>query len=46
LLKVTQTWTIVSNFGYFLLGNKDSNPWLGDSNLFALPQNWQKDSNL
>jgi hypothetical protein len=27
-------------------GNKDSNPWLWDSNLLALPQNSQKDSNL
>jgi hypothetical protein len=36
----------LSNFGFFLPGNKDSNPWLWDSNLLALPQNWQKDSNL
>jgi hypothetical protein len=36
----------LSNFGFFLPGNKDSTPWLWDSNLLALPQNWQKDSNL
>jgi hypothetical protein len=46
MLKVAQFWTIVSNFGCFLPGNKDSNPWLWDSNLLALPQNLLKDSNL
>jgi hypothetical protein len=46
MLKVTQIWTILINFGFFLPGNKDSNPWLWDSNLLALPQNSQKDSNL
>jgi hypothetical protein len=44
--KVAQFFTILSNFGCFLPGNKDSNPWLWDSNLLALPQNSQKDSNL
>jgi hypothetical protein len=29
-----------------LLGNRDSNSWLLDSNLLALTQNWQKDSCL
>jgi hypothetical protein len=46
VLKVAQFWTTLSNCGCFLPGNKDSNPWLWDSNLLALPQNSQKDSNL
>jgi hypothetical protein len=44
--KVAQIWMILINFGFFLPGNKDSNPWLWDSNLLALPQNSQKDLNL
>jgi hypothetical protein len=46
MLKVAQFWTILSNFGCFLPGNKDSDPLIWDSNLLALPQNSQKDSNL
>jgi hypothetical protein len=46
MLKVAQFWTFLSICGCFLNGNKDSNPWLWDSNLLALPHNSQKDSNL
>jgi hypothetical protein len=46
MLKVAQIWTTLINFGFFLPGNKDWNPWLWDSNLLALLQNSQKDLNL